>query len=59
MRERDEGGPPQGVYARIAAEQRVKHAVRPPPAYVRWIGSLLLLAILGAVLLAAFRVSPW
>jgi len=43
----------------MAAEQRVKHAVRPPPAYVRWIGSLLLLAILGAVLLAAFRVSPW
>ena len=59
MRERGEGGPRQGVYARMVAEQRVRHSVRPPPAYVRWVGLALLVAIFAAVLVAVFGVGPW
>ncbi len=59
MRERGEGGPRRGVYARMVAEQRVRYSVRRPPAYVRWVGMLLLVAMFAAVLVAALRVSPW
>ena len=59
VRERGEDGPRQGVYARLDVEQRVRHSVRRPPAYVRWVGTALMFALFAAVVLAALVVSPW
>ena len=58
MEEPDPKGRP-GVYARLAEEAEVERTALTPPRGTRVLGWAVCLAIIGAVIAAAFGAHPW
>jgi hypothetical protein len=48
-----------GVYARLAEEAEVHRVALTPPAWVRWAGRTICVAIVAGVVAAALQVHPW
>jgi hypothetical protein len=56
--ERTPAGRP-AVLARLAAEAEQQHVEHGPPAWSRWAGRVLVVAIIVVVVIAVTTVHPW